>query len=407
MNSIDKKIFPNGVTCLALTSNKKTPLNISVYFPGGRLFETEFNAGITYLMLKLMLNKSIAAFENTDTHLEIGIENHADFSGYSLNTRETEFVSSLRFLHHLVTNSVDAIVDLQQEKADSLNEIQKTSQDPLRRPVELFYQSLYAGHPYAFSRYGTVSTIGSITPEQINEWRDEVIQLNRMLIVVTGPLSSEKVVDEVFEIFGNMATKKKQPRATVLPMIPFKKFLPKIEEGGQERTSVVIGHKGVDVKDHRYYELEILRNWLAGGKGKLHQSFREKLSIAQSVNAYNVSLLRGGAFFLHAITKPEFEKQLVDYMTAFFSSLGKLIITKEAFDAAKQQAVDLFEHGLQDHDALSYHIASQYMAGQDPANYWDYETKIKKVQQSKMTPSIQEIFSEELYAVGIVRGQNG
>lgn len=381
-------------------------MNISVYFPGGRLFENELNAGITYLTLKLMLNKSAAAFENTDTHLEIGVENHADFCGFSLNTRETEFASSLKFLHHLATSAIDARVDLQDEKAESIREIQKTSADPLRGPVELFYQSLFAGHPYALSRYGNLGTVGAITPEQINEWRDEVVHLNRMLIVVTGPLDSSKVIEEVFEVFGNVKTEKKPPRATVLPLIPFKKFLPKIQESNVDKTSIVIGHKGVDAKDHRYYDLEILRNWLSGKQGKLHQSFREKLSIAQSVNSYNVSLLRGGAFFLHAITKPEFEKQLVDYMTAFFSSLGKLIITKEAFDSAKQQAVDLFKHGLQEHDALSYHIASQYMAGHDPANYWDYETKIKKVQHSNMTSSVQQIFTEELYAVGIVRGSH-
>lgn len=407
MNPIEQKIFPNGVTCLALSTARKGPVNISVYFRGGRLFETEANSGITYLLLTAMLNGALSKFENAKDSLQVQVENHADFSGFSLNTTPNAFISALQLIYQLVTSPLDANSTLEQEKDESLAEIYKTGLDPLRRPVELFYQSLFAGHPYAFSRYGKASNIESISMEQLMDWRNEVIQLDKMLIVVTGPVPSNKIFDEMFEIFGLIPTQKKQPRASVLPLIPFKRFLPKIEEGHQDRTCIVVGHKGVDVKDHRYFDLEILRNWLAGSKGKLHQSFREKLSIAQSVNAYNVSLLRGGAFFLHAITKPEHEKQLTDYMTAFFSSLGKLIITKDAFDAAKQQAMDLFSHGLQEHDALSYHIAGQFMAGKDPSAYLDYEEKVKKVQQSKMTTSIQEIFSEEFYAIGVVRGLHG
>lgn len=403
MNDVEKKIFPNGVNCLALETSRKAPLNISVYFPGGRLFENEANAGITYILLQMMLNRTLSTQDSTIVP-DIRVENHADFCGFSMSSSSTNFVQSLQFLHRLVMSNVDDHNQLEKEKADSLDEILKTRIDPLRRPVELFYHSLFAGHSYAFSRYGTLATVGSFSTEQVADWKNEVIQLDRMLIVVTGPISSTKVVEEVFELFGQIPTQKKQPRASVLPLIAFKRFVPKIEEGQQDRTSIVVGHKGVDAKDNRYYDLEILRNWLAGAKGKLHQSFREKLSIAQSVNAYNVSLLRGGAFFLHAITKPEFEKQLTDYMTTFFATLGKLVITKDAFEAAKQQAVDLFTHGLQDHDALSYHMANQFMTGKDPSSYWDYETKIKKVQQSSMATSVQEIFSEQTYAVGAVRG---
>lgn len=214
-------------------------------------------------------------------------------------------------------------------------------------------------------------------------------------------------MDEVFEIFGMVSTEKRPFRASVLPLIPFKKFLPRIEQSKSDRTSVVVGHKGVDSKDHRYEDLEVLRHWLAGSKGKLHLSLREKLSLAQNVNAYNVSLLRGGAFFLHAIAKAEDENKLVDYLTAFFSSLNKVAISKEDFDAAKKQAVSLYLQGLQSNDTLSYHMASQLITGRDPTKHDDYETRIGKVQHTKMMSVMKEIFSEEMYAVGIVRGMNG
>lgn len=404
MNPIAKKTFPNGVTCLSMTGTDRGPLNVSVYFPGGRLFETEANAGITYMMLEWMLNKCRTRTKELNLIESVTIENHADFSGFSLNLSDEEFPLALQLLRQLVTQPSENSY-LKEEKDLSLFEIQRTNLDPLRRPVELFYQSLFAGHPYALSRFGTESTIESISFDQLVDWRNEVIHHDKMLVVVSGPLSADRVFSGVGEIFGTISTEKRPSRAPVLPLIPFKKFTPKIEKTKFERTSVVVGHKGVDAKDHRYPDLEVLRHWLAGSKGKLHQSLREKLSLAQNVNAYNVSLLRGGAFFLHAIAKPQDENQLVDYMTAFFSSLSKIMISKEDFDVAKKQAITLYNQDLRSNDALSYHMASQFMVGRDPSVVEDYETRIQKTQHSKMMSTMKDIFSEELYAMGIARSQ--
>ncbi len=402
-----KKTFPNGVTCLAIKASNKAPVNISAYFPGGRLFETEANSGITYLLLQFMLNKYRSLNKDSKVLDQISIENHADFCGFSLNVAKEDLTVALRTLFQLLTLPIKESSYLKEEKDTSLREIQRTSTDLLRRPVELFYQSLFAGHPYAFSRHGTESTVESISFDQMMDWREEVIHLDQLNIVISGSIAPEQILDEVFEIFGMVTTEKRPFRASVLPLIPFKKFLPRIEQSKSDRTSVVVGHKGVDSKDHRYDDLEVLRHWLAGTKGKLHLSLREKLSLAQSVNAYNVSLLRGGAFFLHAIAKAEDENKLVDYLTAFFSSLNKVAISKEDFEAAKKQAISLYLQGLQSNDALSYHMASQLIAGKDPTKHDDYETRIGKVQHSKMMSVMKEIFSEELYAIGIVRGTHG
>lgn len=402
-----KKTYPNGVTCLAIEATHKGPTNLSLYFPGGRQFETEANSGITYLLLQQMFNQFRAHQPDQSIMDPITLENHADFCGFSFGGIKNELSQALKMMFQLLTLPTKGTSYLKEEKDHSLREIARTIKDPLRRPVELFYQSLFSGHPYAFSRYGTESTVESISFDQLMDWKNEVVRLDRMHIVVSGSIAPEKVLDEVFEIFGMIPTEKHPTRASVLPLIPLKKFTPKIEKSDADRTSIVVGHKGVDSKDHRYEDLEVLRNWLAGVKGKLHQSFREKMSLAQNVNAYNVSLLRGGAFFLHAITKPEDEAKLVDYMTAFFASLNKMIISKEEFDHAKKQAIDLYLQGLRSNDALSYYMANQLIAGKDPMRYDDYVARINKVQLSKMMSVMKEVFLEQLYAIGIVRGAYG
>ncbi len=97
----------------------------------------------------------------------------------------------------------------------------------------------------------------------------------------------------------------------------------------------------------------------------------------------------------------------MDYMTAFFASLNKMIISKEEFDHAKKQAIDLYLQGLRSNDALSYYMANQLIAGKDPMRYDDYVARINKVQLSKMMSVMKEVFLEQLYAIGIVRGAYG
>ncbi|MEZ4846526.1 MAG: hypothetical protein R2877_06185 [Bdellovibrionota bacterium] len=118
-------------------------------------------------------------------------------------------------------------------------------------------------------------------------------------------------------------------------------------------------------------------------------------------------LLRGGAFFLHATTKPEHETKLTEYITAFFSSLGKLVISQETFENAKFQAVSMFSHGLRNNDGLTYYMASQHMSGKSMDSVDEYKQRIESVQLPRMTSSISEIFAEDAYAVGMVRGKHG
>jgi zinc protease len=381
-----------------------SPLNISVYFPGGRLFENEKNCGITYLMLKMIQYREISESDNFDTNWGVSIENHADFFGFSLNSTAENFTTALKQLFRLVTKPIEDKDLLNDAKVESRMEIQKVKRDPLRRPVELFYQSLFAGHSYAFSRFGSPNSIEAITFEQIQEWHQELVHIDQLLITIAGDGSPEKIFEEIFEVFGMIPVKTRSKRATVLPLIPFKRFEPRVEDTKQARTSIVVGHKGVDAKDHRYYDLEIMRHWLAGSRGQLHLSLREKLSVAQTVNAYNVSLLRGGAFFLHATTHPEHEAKLTQYITAFFSSLGKLVISQETYENAKFQAVAMFSHGLRNNDGLSYYIASQHMAGKPVEGVDEYKSRIENAQLSRTSAALSEIFAEDAYAIGMVRG---
>lgn len=403
---VSKNKFSNGSTSLFYPTQDAV-LNVSVHFPGGRLFESEKNAGITYLMLKMMMSAGVAQVPDSAIDGDIGIENHADFFGFSLNTTAEHFSESLKVLHKIITCTVNDEAALQEEKANCKEEILRVLKDPLRRPVELFYKSLFAGHPYGLSRFGTEKSIESIALEDIQQWNEELIHIDKLLITVVGNLTTEKVKSEIFEVFGMVPAKTHSQRATILPLIPAKRFTPRIEDSDQKRTSIVIGHKGVDVRDHRYYDLEIFRNWLAGSRGQLHISLREKLSLAKNVNAYNVSLLRGGAFFLHATTEPAQEDSLVEYMEAFFSSLSKLVVSKEAFESAKQQAMDMFTQGLKKQDAISYYMASQHMANKPVESIEGYKHHIQDVSLTKLQSTLTEVFPDNSYALGITRGVRG
>lgn len=403
---VSKNTFSNGSTCLLYPTKDET-LNVSVHFPGGRLFETEKNAGITYLMLRTMMNEGLSQIAADTIDGDVGIENHADFFGFSLNTTASHFGDALKVLHQIITCPILSKAALIEEKATCLEQIQGVYKDPLRRPVELFYKSLFAGHPYGLSRYGNENSMDEIEIEDLQQWHKEIVHIDKLLVTVVGNLSKEKVESEIFEVFGMIPVKTQTRRASVIPLIPSKRFTPRIEETTQKQTNIVIGHKGVDVRDHRYYDLEILRNWLAGARGQLHISLREKLSLAKNVNAYNVSLLRGGAFFLHATTAPARESSLVEYMEAFFSSLNKLAISKDAFESAKQQAVDMFSQGLRKEDAISYYMASQYMANKPIESIDDYKHHIQDVSLAKLQSTLTEVFPDQSYAVGITRGAHG
>ncbi len=55
---------------------------------------------------------------------------------------------------------------------------------------------------------------------------------------------------------------------------------------------------------------------------------------------------------MYAATLPENEKEMMGYLTTLFSTLKKVVISKEDFEAAKKQAIGLYYQSLQKNDAL-------------------------------------------------------
>src|SRR5262249_55764601 len=145
-------------------------------YPGGRLYESAKNAGITELMLRTAVrgtqrfNSDDIARRLENAGARIQVVNEADFFGYVLDGLSGKMDQALEILMDVLQQPAFQEEEIEKEKVLQLARIRKIRENNFAYPVSLFMQTLFADHGYARPAFGTESAVQAITKEDLQAW---------------------------------------------------------------------------------------------------------------------------------------------------------------------------------------------------------------------------------------------
>src|SRR5262249_42641670 len=124
-------------------------VSFGLFYPGGRLYESPKNAGITELMLRAAMrgtkrfNSEDIARRLENAGAQIQVVNEADFFGYIVEGLSGKMDQALEILLDILQQPVFQDDDVEREKALQLARIKRLRENNSAYPISLFMETLF------------------------------------------------------------------------------------------------------------------------------------------------------------------------------------------------------------------------------------------------------------------------
>ncbi|MCI5072042.1 insulinase family protein [bacterium] len=403
--------FACGAQLIYCQKPKVQMANLSIRFKGGRLEETFTSSGYTNASLGLLaqatMHQSQLEFkDNLEAHgIQLSYDASADHFGYSMTLPQVNLKQGLRTISDMIMEPYVNADLLEQEKNKIFNQLAGIEKDLFFKPVELFYQALMGIHPYAWPRYGHAASIMNVNAENILDWHKEHFCLSNMVIAYVGPAPYAQVQEMVLSQFDLNSGVNKEEKKGVLSFMPPRSPVENIAMTKGSQVGFVFGFKGVKFNDNDKVVLDCLAHILSGLGGRLFNELRDKRALVYQSMAYNIALLKAGAFFVYAKTNLKHEEEVKNRVLVEFERLKSQVVSQQELSEAIECAICQHAVDMQASSSLAYLMAESAINGGQMQDLFEYEHKLKKVNIGQVNECANKIFDLDHSAIGVLRGK--
>lgn len=293
MNShYQKTVLPDGLRIISESIPSVRSISIGLWVDIGSRDEPEDIEGVSHFIEHMV-------FKGTASRSAFDIVSHIESVGGMLNaftTREnTCFLSKIidRHLPRAVDVLSDMVFnarfdenDIAKEKKIVIEEINEVEDNPSDLVHDIFAESIFGKHSLGRPILGTVKSVQGYSPEKIVGFLKKNYQRNRMMIVASGNLEHEVLIELVNKHFPD--TNSGDSAANTI-----KRIKPELHNGlfvanrNTNQSHICIGMPAVTFDHPQRAALLILNSFLGGSmSSRLFQRIREELGMAYTVFSY-------------------------------------------------------------------------------------------------------------------------
>lgn len=227
-----------------------------------------------------------------------------EFTHYYVDIPAEGLSSALDVLCDAVTNATFPKDEMERERLVILEEIKRRNDSPDAALWDSFSSTLYQKSPYHWRVIGTTESITVMKREALMKHYKTYYVPNNMVVVVTGDVKKEKILEQISKRMGPLPKRKLPPTPKL------------IEEQGQAVRSTLKKHVGVAhfmtgflgpvLESPDQFPLDVLSSLLGDGRtALLNQSLREKKKVVYSVGCSFVAQRGTGMFVISGSCPPE------------------------------------------------------------------------------------------------------
>lgn len=400
----------NGMTLIHQHAPGLPLVSVHAYFPGGRLDESERNCGITQFLLRATLkgtenrtaDEIFFALESMGSSIQV--ESNADHFGYAMSALSGDFDRAMEILSDVVLNPTLPEPEIEKERALTLSVIRRIRDDMFHHPIELFYRALYGSHSYGLPRNGSEASAAHFSKGTLLDWYSQIFAWKKMVVSVVGDVSKKEAMEVVTRHFAIALDSAPVAIADVYPLVPERGAREWVESRDKRQTAVALGFEGVNDRDPRFPTFEVLRNVLSGMGGRLFLAMRERKPLVYTVNAFNLGLFRGGAFFVYFACSPERETESRQVLLRELERLCREPVGADELAAAKAFTVGSHSMSLQTNAMTGFSHVHQYLSQGRLEKAAEFNRRIEEVTPQMVRKAAEDLFRLDQHVCGIVRG---
>ncbi len=312
---------------------------VGIWADVGSSVETHESRGISHLVEHML-------FKGTHRRTARQIAETMDGVGGNLNAftdKETTCYYAKVIDRHvplaldvLADMFLDSLFDAQElakEQKVVLEEIKMYEDSPDELIHDVFLQTMWNGSNLGEPTIGFADTIVRVTPNDLRAHMRAHYAPNSVIVAAAGNVDHEAFVELVKDAFGSFAGSCELPVAECPATTP----AADIRYKDSEQAYVVVGTRGIDVRDERRYALSILDTVIGGGmSSRLFQEIREQRGLVYSVYSFQAAYRAAGLFGVYAGTSPDNVQACIDVIVEQFARIRSTAIDEAEFQLAKE-----------------------------------------------------------------------
>ncbi len=307
-----EKILDNGFRILVEEVPGPGIVSAGIWVAVGSVHEKEEEAGIAHFVEHMLL-------KGTENRPPGHIQEEVASLGGRINGA-TSFEYTYYFLTlpgHFWREGLDVLSDIvlhpsfdpqefEREKEVVLREIDEREDSPGSRVSRMFFEGLFDYHPYGRPIIGYREVVKELSREDLMRFYNEHYHPENMLLVVTGDIEVEAVIESAIQWFDDVPAG--QPPHFSPPSEPPLSGVRLVEEYADIRSVYwMLGFHGPSLRETGdAYALSMAAAILGGGRSsRLYRSIREEKGLVSSISASFLPLTDEGVAMVRVVASPE------------------------------------------------------------------------------------------------------
>jgi zinc protease len=377
-------------------------------FLGGLLAETPETSGIGAFLSSMWLRgtrgRSAADFARATESLAAEIEGFAGRSslGLTLEAPSARLPEAFDLFAEVLLEPAFDEAEVEHERRETLAAIERREDQLAQRAFLLFAQTHFQRHPYRMPVLGQRETVESFDAEALASHHERLLRAPNLSLAVAGDVDPDAVARLVSARLADL-----DARAFELPAIPDEAPPREIRTAelrkNREQAHLVIGFRGVSVRDPDRYPLEVVSQLLGGQGGRLFLELRDRRGLAYTVSSVNVEGVAPGWFSVYIGTAPD---KLDAAQAGLLDQLRGLLDAPpddSELDRARRCLIGNFAIDEQRNAVHAAHVSLDALYGLGPAASRGYADAIRAVDKEDVLRVARRIVDLDAYTLAVVR----
>ncbi|HUS31241.1 MAG TPA: pitrilysin family protein [Kofleriaceae bacterium] len=402
----------NGMSLLLIENHALPIVSMAMVVPSaGAAVDPTAKAGLASFTADLLDEGAgdLSAIQIAEEQDRLGASIRAyadvDSAGVSVSTLTKTLEPTVDLVTKIVTQPKFDAKEFERVKGDRMTSLELRRDRPREVAAIMLNAALYgADSAYGHPASGMRETFKDIAVGDVQTFYKERWNPAAMTLIVAGDFDAKALKTKLDATLGAWKpTGAKKPEKIAAKPAALGKRLLLADRKDSAQSDVRIGLVGIDRKDKRYYQLEVLANALGGSfTSRLNNRLREQLGITYGVRAGEDYRAQPGPFLIStAIVTPSTGQGLSETIK-ILDDLAANDLPKDELEKAKQNLIRALPAQFDTNAATVASYADLLTYGLPDNWYASYATNIKKVNAAQVKAAAKTLIPSKSFVVSIV-----
>jgi zinc protease len=405
--------LPNGLQVVIVSHAEQPSVSVRMIVRAGAAQDPKSKMGVAMLTATLL-------DQGAGKRSAEQIADAIDFVGGILSTgagTDLTYISTvvlkdslpfaLELMSDVVRRPTFAQEELDRQRQQALSGMKVSAEDPEAVANQVIDRLVYGFHPYGLPGNGTVSSLSSITRQDLLDFHRQYFVPNNALIAVVGDVSAEEALAGLTKVFGDWPQGNVPAFQPIDPPQPAKRVIV-IDKPDAVQTEIRIGQIGIPRRHEDYLAMDQAVKILGGeGANRLQQVLRSQRGLTYGASADLDTYKTTGGIVAETDTRTDATAEVLRLAIDEFYKLQRERVYEGELEGAQAYLAGHFPLTIETPDAIATQVLNQLFYELPLEELQTYPDRVRSVSPDDVQRVARSYLRPDRLAVVLVGNADG